>query len=207
VLVKIHHCVGQELVIQGLAEPPAKKCKCRERISLARATVLVDRGEAAWVVESRIYELGFIMCDLCRGDKTFKNCPNCQNTGKVERVLPWPKFNNEVVRISRRPIDPNERKQSSGLAIKTPRVATIEEEHIYRTYVEGKRSAQLRIEEYGDLEYKRMLADVVLVPAKEYDKGERENWGRPLETFGANRRAQKVYTKIVKSRAKADFGG
>jgi hypothetical protein len=207
VLVKIHHCIGQELIIQGLAEPPAKKCRCRETISLAKATVLVDRGEAAWVIESRIYELGSIVCDLCQGDKTFKNCPNCRNTGKIEKIIPWPKFNNEIIRISRRPVDPNERKQSSGLAIKTPRVATIEEEHIQRAYVENKRAAQIRIEEYGDLEYERMVDAIILIPAEEFDREERESWGRPLETFGANQQAQKAYTKIVKSRTKADFGG
>jgi hypothetical protein len=148
---KIHHCVQQELVVQGLKEPPARTCRCKEMTDLAQATKMVSAGEAAWVVTKRTRGVTTVPCELCDGDKDIKNCASCHGTGTEEKAAVWDTYNNEIVCVSRPSVDPNEKKRRSGVALKTPRVATIEFKHIVRAYLDEVKEARERIEEYGRL--------------------------------------------------------
>ena len=204
---RVHHCFGQELVAIGMANPPAKRCRCREFISSEAAQALVNRNAACWIVVERLNGIREEPCRLCHGDKEIKNCAMCRGKGTELNVVEEDVKSYDIVLISSKPKDIKEKKYRYANALKTPRVPTIDWKHIIRAYVDGKKEAQMRIEEYGELERVRLADLIVLVPAEEFDRGERESWGRPLETFGANQQAQKAYTKIVKSRAKADFGG
>ena len=132
---KIHHCIGQEMVAQGRDEPPATKCRCRKYISLSLATVMVARGEAKWVVIKRTYEPRDLTCPMCHGDKEVKNCAQCFGKGTILIQHPIEEYNNEIVYGSEKPKDKSEKKYRPTLAMKTPRVATIEAEHILRAYV------------------------------------------------------------------------
>lgn len=204
---RVHHCIGQELIAIGFTNPPAKNCRCREFINHEEAQALVNQNAACWVIVERIRGLREETCGLCHGDPTVKKCAMCGGKGTVLNDVAEDIKSYDIVLISSKPKDTKEKKYRYALALKTPRVPTIEYKHIIRAYVDGVKAAQMRIEEYGDLEHKRLDSLVVLVPAAEYDEAERESWGRPLETFGANRRVQKEYMQVVKSRSKNDFGG
>lgn len=67
------------------------------------------------------------------------------------RSLLSDEYNNDIVLVSQLPEDETEKKRSSVLKKKTPRVATIEAPHIERAYVYGKKEAQQRIEQYGEM--------------------------------------------------------
>ena len=159
---RIHYCHGQEAVVLGEQEPPAKKCRCRKIISLADATSLVKVGEAKWVVKERKRGEKSVICRLCRADAEVKNCAQCNGTGKqtVSFVEDIPGL--DIVYTSSDPVDEKETKKRKWLAPKTPRVATIEEEHIYLAYVEGLPEAAERIEEYG-----RLIIDARLFVGKD----------------------------------------
>jgi hypothetical protein len=204
---RVHHCIGQELIAIGFTNPPAKTCRCREFISNEEAQALVNQNAASWIIVERIKGLREETCGLCHGDETVKNCAMCRGKGVVLNEIEENIKSYDIVLVSSKPKDAKEKKYRYALALKTPRVPTIESKHIIRAYVLGVKGAQMRIEEYGELERKRLDNLIVLVSAEEYDKGERESWGRPIETFGANRQVQKEYMKIVKSRSKTDFGG
>lgn len=146
-----HHCISQELVSQGLEEPPAKKCKCRKFIPYKKADEMVKKGEARWVVTGRERGTREDICAMCGGDKEIKNCANCNGIGKILVAAEWDTYNNDIVLVSQASADKKEKKYRPALALKTPRVATIESEHIERAYVEGNKDAQDRIEEYGML--------------------------------------------------------
>lgn len=204
---RVHHCVGQEDIAIGFANPPAKRCRCREFISNVEAQDLVNRNAASWIIIERVRGIREETCGLCHGDKDVKNCAMCRGKGAVLNVVEEDIKSYDIVLISSKPKDAKEKKYRYALALKTPRVATIEEEHIIRAYVDGNKEAQMRIEEYRNLERARLDDLIVLVPADKFDKDERESYGRPIETFGANRQTQKAYTQIAKSRTKADYGG
>src|SRR6266436_3561039 len=110
---RVHHCVSQEMVAQGLEELPAKKCTCR-------------------------------------------------STGKRTVAAVWDTYNYDIVRVSQASADLKEKKYRPALAMKTPRVATIESEHILRAYVECVPEAAARIEEYGMLIVKEQLRQLAL---------------------------------------------
>ena len=149
--VKVHRCISQEMVAQGVEEPPAKKCNCRLRLSYKEANALVKYGSARWVVTGRERGQQTEPCHLCKGDKEVKNCANCAGLGTEVKEVVWETFGKEIVYVSQSAVDPREKKYRPKLAMKTPRVATIESEHITRAYIDGNREAQERIEEYGRL--------------------------------------------------------
>jgi hypothetical protein len=168
---RIHYCIGQEAVAQGEQEPPAKKCRCRKIISLADATALVKVGEAKWVVKERKRGEKSVICRLCHADPEVKNCAQCGGTGKqmIAFVEDIPGL--DIVYTSSDPVDEAEKKKRKWLAPKTPRVATVESEHLelaysdalIRTKINGRttvawatndktaEAARERIEEYGRL--------------------------------------------------------
>ncbi len=148
---RVHHCISQEMVAQGLEEPPAKKCTCRKFISYKKADEMVKRGEARWTVTGRERGTREVVCSLCGGNPEIKNCASCRGTGKHTVAAVWDTYNYDIVRVSQASADLKEKKYRPALAMKTPRVATIESEHIERAYVEGVPEAASRIEEYGML--------------------------------------------------------
>ena len=168
---RIHYCISQEAIAQGEQEPPAKKCRCRKIISLADATALVKVGEAKWVVKERRRGEKSVICRLCHADPEVKNCAQCEGSGKqlVSFVEDIPGL--DIVYTSSDPVDESEKKKRKWLAPKTPRVATIESEHLelafsdalIKTKVNGRlevtwatndkpaEAARDRIKEYGRL--------------------------------------------------------
>jgi hypothetical protein len=146
-----HHCISQEMVSQGLEEPPAKKCTCRKFIPYKKADEMVKKGEARWVVISRERGIREVICSLCGGDPEIKNCASCRGTGKRIEAAVWDTYNYDIVLVSQASADLKEKKYRPALALKTPRVATIESEHIERAYVYGVKEAAERIEKYGYL--------------------------------------------------------
>jgi hypothetical protein len=148
---RVHHCISQEMVSQGLEEPPAKKCTCRKFIPYKKADEMVKKGEARWVVTSRERGTREETCALCGGNTEIKNCASCRGTGKHIVAAVWDTYNYDIVLVSQASADLKEKKYRPALAMKTPRVATIESEHIERAYVEGVPEAAERIEEYGRL--------------------------------------------------------
>lgn len=148
---KVHHCNDQIKVAEDRMEPPAKKCRCRKYVSLRVATQMVKDGEASWVVLARKYVPIMEVCSLCKSDPEVKGCANCEGRGKVPGTEVIETEGEDIVLVSRLPADKREKKRSSALAAKTPRVATIEEEHIELAYVYGVKEAAERIEEYGRL--------------------------------------------------------
>lgn len=148
---RIHYCHGMEAVVLGEQEPPAKKCRCRKIISLADATILVKLGDAKWVVKERKRGEKSVVCRLCHADPEVKNCAQCEGSGKqlVSFVEDIPGL--DIVYTSSDPVDEKEKKKRKWLAPKTPRVATIEANHIFLAYIECVPEAAERIEEYGRL--------------------------------------------------------
>jgi hypothetical protein len=150
--VRVHHCISQEYVAQGLSEPPAKKCTCRKFIEYKEADLLVKKGSARWVVTARQRGTRTVSCDMCDGNPEIKNCAQCGGDGVIVTPAVWDTYDDtQIVLVSHAAINPNEKKYRPALAMKTPRVATIESEHIERAYVDGNREAAARIEEYGRL--------------------------------------------------------
>lgn len=151
-IIRVHYCQGQEMVAQRLAEPPAKKCSCRKLISREEANELVKNGAAKWCVTKRERGTHEAICSLCKGSKEVKNCAKCRGTGKTLEAAVWDTYNHDIVLVSRESVDEKEKKYRPAIAQKTPRVATIEEEHIVRAYVDGgpeAKDAAERIEDYG----------------------------------------------------------
>ena len=148
---RVHHCITQEMVSQGLDEPPAKRCRCREFKSYKKADQMVKNGEARWVVTARERGTDQEICPLCKGDEEVKNCAQCAGIRKITVSAVWEKYGTDIVLVSQAAIDKKEKKYRPALAMKTPRVATIESEHIERAYVECDQDAAARIEEYGRL--------------------------------------------------------
>lgn len=150
--ILVHHCISQEMVAQGLEQPPAKKCNCRLMILRSTANEKVKNGEARWVVIKRERGVQDVPCRLCKGNPEIVNCANCKGKGTEPKHVVWDTFNErQIVLVSQASIDAKEKKYRPALAMKTPRVATVESEHIERAYVDGNKEAQARIEEYGNL--------------------------------------------------------
>jgi hypothetical protein len=159
---RLHHCVGQEMVAQGIEEPPARKCRCRKYVSITAATKMVKNGEARWVVIKRSQEIVEEICKLCQADPEVKNCANCGGKGKRPAISVIEEYNNDIVLVSRASVDKKEKKYRPALAMKTPRVPTIESEHILRAYVLGIKESAERIEEYG-----RLVQDALMFVGKD----------------------------------------
>lgn len=147
--IKVHTCIKQEKVVYGLLEPgQANRCSCRQRVTLKKATKMVQDGEADWTVKSRTRGERLEICSLCDGTGD-KSCAKCHGTHKTLEPYVEDIPADDIIMVSRAALA--DKKRSSAFKGKTPRVATIESEHIERAYVEGNRDAQLRIEEYGML--------------------------------------------------------
>jgi hypothetical protein len=174
-LSKVHDCVSQEMVAQGLEEPPAKKCRCRRKIEYKQADQMVKKGEARWVVVGRERGTQDQICTICGGDATIKNCANCGGKGKIVVAAVWETYNYDIVLVAQASFDLKEKKYRPARAMKTPRVATIESEHIERAYVEGVPEAAARIEEYGMLIVKEQLRQLAVgLSNEEFDAAWRE---------------------------------
>jgi hypothetical protein len=152
---RVHYCINQIKIAEGTQQPPAKSCRCRKFISTAEADAMVRKGDASWTIISRRELEVEIPCSMCAGDPEVKNCANCQGTG---REFAWKRLNsygNDIVLTSQAPVDNKKgaspTPQSSALAKKTPRVATIEKAHIERAYIYNYKEDQERIEDYGRL--------------------------------------------------------
>ena len=148
---RVHTCISQEMVSQGLEEPPARKCNCRKFISYKRADTKVKNGEARWVVTARERGTQEEVCSMCAASPDVKNCAKCEGKGKYLVPAVWDIYNNDIALTSQSSYDKKEKKYRPALAMKTPRVATIESEHIERADVENVKEAQERLEEYGYL--------------------------------------------------------
>jgi hypothetical protein len=77
-----------------------------------------------------------------------------------------------------------------GSALRTPRAATIDRAHIFRAFVDRDIEEIARIEAYGETNKEFLESITILVDPIEFDKGDREEWGRSiLWTFGEDRTA------------------
>jgi hypothetical protein len=162
IVSKIHSCRGQEAVVLEEKEPPAPKCNCRRKITVAEATAIVKRGEAKWIVKSRKRGVRLVACSHCKGGTEIKICAKCSGTGKQEETYVEDIPGTDIVYTSADSVDESEKKKRKWLAPKTPRVATVESKHIVRAYVDKVPEAAKRIDQYGLLivkEQLRMLAE------------------------------------------------
>jgi len=168
---RVHSCPQQIKVAEGRLEPPSGKCRCRKYIGIKKATEMVKNGEASFIVLGRQREGTDAVCHLCNGDKEVKKCANCFGKGTEPGTIIREDYGNDIVLVSRPPADKKEKKRSSALSMRTPRVATVESEHLELAFsgavetkiVNGKKTrvwvnlrpeaqaAQDRIEEYGRL--------------------------------------------------------
>lgn len=138
---KVHHCQQQELVALRKAEPPAKPCRCKKVISLEEADDWVSSGIALEAVVARERGVEEVECDMCFGKRDVVNCAKCKGTGKIEVAFVKDTKNLDIVLLRHR-----------SKNVSTPKVPTIESEHIERAYVNGGSqavTAAARIEEYG----------------------------------------------------------
>lgn len=135
---KVHSCQQQELVALGKAEPPAKFCRCRKTMDYQEADELVKCGEALWVVVARERGKESVRCDMCNGSTEVKNCAKCNGTKMVEVARTWDTYKYDIVLVRHR-----------SKNVSTPKVPTIESEHIEYAYVNQDPKAAARIEEYG----------------------------------------------------------
>lgn len=203
----VHTCIYQELIAQGIKDPEIGKksricehgikrylcanckCNCRKQIPLREATLRVKNGEAKWVVTKRTRLPGVELCRLCHGDPEMKKCANCGGCGTQIGTDLYEEYANDISLVSRASVDKTEKKYRPALAMKTPRVATVEEEHIERAYVDGMPESIERIEEYGRLilearmfvgPKRNNIPGIVPEPEDDRDKGtgRKYDWGR-----------------------------
>lgn len=124
-------------------EPRKRTCRCRKVVDYLTANEMVKVGEALWFVVARERGVQTIACPLCdRQEDASKTCDVCKGTGVTEVPVVWDTYTDDIVLINHR---------TKTNKVSTPRVATIESEHIERAYVDGVKEAAERIEEYGQL--------------------------------------------------------
>jgi hypothetical protein len=146
--VKVHSgCKDQAAVSLRRAEPPAPKCRCKRMMDWDEANAMVNEGFAKWVVTGRTRGVEEVPCRLCaRMDaQERKTCGNCAGVGVVSEPRIWDTYNNDIVLITDGDL---------GFKEKTPRVPTIEAEHIGYAVLETgikAKQAQDRIMEYANL--------------------------------------------------------
>jgi hypothetical protein len=141
----IHVCHNQHL-----NEARPKRCRCRKRIKLVDATIMVEKGFAQWLITSQIVLTGKEVCHLCLNEKIKKNCQHCAGTGEVEKSYPVNTYSSDIVLVTTGSTDDDGKTTYKPvLAPKTPRVATIEKAHIERAYVQNNKEEIERIEAYG----------------------------------------------------------
>lgn len=140
----VHACYNQHL-----NENKPRRCRCRQKMSLAEATRQVEKGFAQWVILSQTLTKVKEPCPICN-ESIQKGCQNCQGTGEVERTHPYNVLGTDIVLVTAGSADGEGRVVYKPVkALKTPRVATIEKAHIYRAYVDGDKEEAERIEAYG----------------------------------------------------------
>jgi hypothetical protein len=128
--VKVHTCNQK---IEGYV---VDKCKCRRYVTNEKAEELIGDGFAAYVIKSLSTITVEEACPICAGTDIKKSCRLCGKSGKVEREKVHLELGEDIYM---RPF------------LKTPRTATIEEEHIEYAMVKGDKDALKRIELYNDL--------------------------------------------------------
>ena len=190
-IVKVHSgCIGQANVALRRAEPPAPKCRCKMRMYFHDADVLVKQGVAKWVVTRRTRGSIETACSMCESMSPVerKTCGKCKGTGKVVENRIWEDYNNDIVLIA---------DDKEGFKQMTPRVATIEEEHIEGAYIYNIPYVLDRIKEYAsmiqsylsslgaelkDRETKETVEPGHPEPSNDPDNGigERYDYGRPV---------------------------
>lgn len=185
--VKVHSgCIGQSKVARRFAEPPAPKCRCKKLTDFHEADTLVKQGMAAWVVTKRTRGAVELNCPLCAHmtDIEKKTCGRCKGTGLVVENKIWEDFNNDIVLLG---------DDKEGFKEVTPRVATIEEEHIEGAYIYDVPYVLDRIKEYASM-IQEQLADFgaelkdgqtgeVVVPGRPEPKNERRSYPPGSITF------------------------
>lgn len=131
VKVLVHKCLQK---IEGYI-PPGTRCGCRKWVPIPKAAVMVEEGDAAYVItEMRISEVDE-PCHICAGLEGFKkNCGACLGSGTV-KVRKLFTVQGENIYLTS--------------AKKTPRTPTIERPHIERSF--SHVSDVDRIEYYGNL--------------------------------------------------------
>ena len=140
-----HSCYSQHL-----NEKKPKRCRCRKKLTLSEATREVEKGVAQWVVISQSTVTVKEICPICANEGLRKGCDTCRGTGEVERDYQHAVYGTDIVLVTTGSLnDDGLMVHRSVKALKTPRVATIEEEHITRAYVMGYQEERDRIEEYG----------------------------------------------------------
>jgi hypothetical protein len=130
--VRVHTCANQK--IEGYI---AERCRCRKFISVAKAEELKNTGFAANVIVSfktiKVEEV----CPICINDSNLKkSCKLCGKTGQLIKEKHVFEYGTDVY------MTPFQ---------KTPRTATVEEEHIEYAYIKNDKDAARRIELYNDL--------------------------------------------------------
>ena len=130
--VRVHTC-NQKL--EGYI---VDRCRCRKFVTLEKAEQLKDDGVAANVITSYKTVEVEEKCPICEGaDNLKKSCRMCGKTGKVFRKKSIFEYGEDIYI---RPF------------LKTPRTATIEEEHVDYAYILGDKDAIKRIDLYHQLD-------------------------------------------------------
>lgn len=185
---KVHSCPSQEFIAVGKEEPPAKKCTCRKGVTIKRATEMVQAGQAHWVVLKRTWKTQTEVCHICQGKpEKVVNCMNCRGLGEVGKNVEFPIYGNDIVLVSSTAGDT----YRPALAMKTPRVATLEAPHIVRAFVLGYEEDQIRVEEYGLMTLQARIDMGIKVEPKDDEKtrtGRKYDYGKaPFSDFKDNR--------------------
>lgn len=130
--VRVHTCNQR---IEGYI---VDRCSCRKFVTQEKAEQLKDDGVAANVITS--YKTIDVEdnCPICDGADNFKkSCRVCGKTGKVLKKKNIFEYGEDIYM---RPF------------LRTPRTATIEEEHVEYAYIKGDKDAGRRIELYHQLD-------------------------------------------------------
>jgi hypothetical protein len=130
--IRVHTCNSR---IEGYIE---EKCSCRKFVTQEKAEQLEEDGSAAKIIISYRTIQVDVVCPICEGANRFmKSCHLCGKSGTILQDKVLFEYGEEIYM---RPF------------LKTPRTATIEEEHIEYAYVKGDKDAIRRIELYHEME-------------------------------------------------------
>jgi hypothetical protein len=130
--IRVHTCNSR---IEGYIET---KCNCRKFVTQEKADQLQEDGYAAKIITSYRTIQVDVVCPICEGgDRFMKSCHLCGKSGTILQDKVLFEYGDDIYM---RPF------------LKTPRTATIEEEHIEYAYVKGDKDAIRRIELYHELE-------------------------------------------------------
>ncbi len=116
---------------QHLGHPRPEKCRCKFRVTLDEAKKYVEEGKASWLVVDWKKDSEGVSIPVTSWNLVWGSEP----------------AENGIVR--------------SALAMKTPRVQTVEKAHIERAYIDKKQDDIDRIEMWGDLAQK-VITDLIV---------------------------------------------